>query len=287
MNSPFVEVADRVWVSRREWLDTNVTVIGGDDGLLLVDSHGSTRAGEALVADVRALGAGEVVGLVNTHWHFDHTFGNGAVRATYGDVPVHAHEAALEEFAAHAEGARQTRSVLGHPESEGHHEEVGATALCPPDTTFASVRVLDLGGRLVELIHPGRGHTAGDVVVNVADADVLVAGDLVEQSGAPCYGIDAWPLEWPLTLDTVLGLLRPSTLVVPGHGAVVDREFVQDQRAAVGIVAETVRDLASRGVRESDALASAQWPYLPEGLVHAVARGYEHLPRSQKRLPLI
>ncbi|GGD29730.1 MBL fold metallo-hydrolase [Nocardioides daphniae] len=287
MDSPFVEVADRVWVSRRPWLDANVTAIGGDDGLLLVDTHGSRSAGEDVAAGVRGLGAGPLLGVVNTHWHFDHTFGNGAVLAALGPVPVHAHETALAEFTAFAAEARTTRAVAGHPESEGYHEEVAATELHAPDHTFASVRVLDLGGRLVELVHPGRGHTGGDVVVNVADADVLVAGDLVEQSGAPCYGEDSWPLEWPLALDTVLGMLRPSAVVVPGHGAPVDREFVQDQRAAVGIVAETIRDLAARGVRQSDALAAAQWPYLPEGLVHAVARGYEHLPRSQKRLPLI
>ena len=46
------------------------------------------------------------------------------------------------------------------------------------------------------LRHPGRGHTAGDLVVHVPDADVLVAGDLVEQSGPPAFE-DAYPLQWP------------------------------------------------------------------------------------------
>src|SRR5690606_11434454 len=71
MNSPFHEVADRVWVSRRPWLDTNVALVAGRDGLLLVDTHGSTAAGQAVVQDVRALGVGEVTAVVNTHWHFD------------------------------------------------------------------------------------------------------------------------------------------------------------------------------------------------------------------------
>lgn len=287
MDSPFTEVADRVWVSRRPWLDTTVGLVGGRDGLVLVDTHGSTAAGRAVVADVDALGVGPVTAVVTTHWHFDHTFGVEAVVQAYSSPPVWAHETAAEEFAAHAAAARAERAVPGHPESEGHHVDVAATDLVTPGATFSSVKVLDLGDRLVELVHPGRGHTGGDLVVNVPDADVLLAGDLVEESGAPCYGPDSWPLEWPLTLDVVLGLLRPFTLVVPGHGAVVDRDFVQEQRAAIGVVAETVRDLAGRGVRPPDALAAATWPFPTEGLVDAVSRGYAHLPRHQKTLPLI
>ena len=94
-------------------------------------------------------------------------------------------------------------------------------------------------------------------------------------------------MDWPLTLDTVLGLSTASTVVVPGHGAVVDREFVEVQRNTIGIVAETIRDLATRGIAIDDALAAAEWPYPSDRLAQAVRRGYEHLPRSQKRLPLV
>jgi hypothetical protein len=67
----------------------------------------------------------------------------------------------------------------------------------------------------------------------------------------------------------------------------VDREFVEVQRNTIGIVAETIRDLATRGIAVDDALAAADWPYPRERLAHAVRRGFEHLPRSQKRLPLV
>ena len=103
----------------------------------------------------------------------------------------------------------------------------------------------------------------------------------------PGFGGDCYPMEWPLTLDIVLGLLSTSSVVVPGHGAPVDREFVEEQRNTIGIVAETIRDLATRGVPVGEALASAEWPYPREELADAVRRGYEHLPRSQKRLPLV
>ena len=75
--------------------------------------------------------------------------------------------------------------------------------------------------------------------------------------------------------------------MVDVDGAVVDREFVEQQRNEIGIVAETIRDLATRGVPVDDALAAADWPYAREALGRAVVRGYEQLPRSQKRLPLV
>ncbi len=279
----FTEVAARVWVARYEWFDANVTVVGGDRGLLVVDTHGSTAAGRAVVDDVRRLGVGEVVGVVNTHWHFDHTFGNEAFREAWGAVPVTAHEDAAEELARRGEEIRQR---YADAPDDPHRADVLATTVVVPDETFSSARVLDLGDRAVELVHPGRGHTAGDLVVRVPDADVVLAGDQVEESAPPAYGSDCFPLEWPHSLDTVLGLLTARSVVVPGHGAPVDRDFVEQQRNEIGIVAQTVRDLAGRGVPADQALAAGEWPWEAERLEQAVARGYAQLPRGQRQLPM-
>jgi glyoxylase-like metal-dependent hydrolase (beta-lactamase superfamily II) len=280
----FTEVAARVWVARYEWFDANVTVVGGERGLLVVDTHGSTAAGRVVVDDVRRLGAGEVVGIVNTHWHFDHTFGNEAFREAWEGAPVTAHEDAADELARRGE---EVRRRYADSADDPHRDDVLATRVVLPDDTFSSAKVLDLGDRAVELVHPGRGHTAGDLVVRVPDVDVLLAGDQVEESAPPAFGADCYPLEWPLSLDIALGLLTTGSVVVPGHGAPVDRDFVEQQRNEIGIVAETVRDLASRGVPAGEALAAADWPWEARHLEQAVARGYEQLPRSQKRLPLI
>jgi glyoxylase-like metal-dependent hydrolase (beta-lactamase superfamily II) len=286
---PFTEIADRVWVARHEWFDVNVTLVGGDRGLLVVDTHASDLAARAVVDDVRRLGAGDVVGAVNTHEHFDHTFGNGAFRAAYGEIPIHAHEVAAERTVSAGE---RIKGLYDDPDNvdDPHRDEVQATEIVPADRTFSSAVTLDLGDRAVELVHPGRGHTGGDLVLRVPDVDVLLAGDLVEESmarnGVPGFGEDSYPLEWPHSLDIVLSLSTSSTVVVPGHGAPVDREFVEEQRNAIGIVAQTIRDLAARGVPVDAALDAVEWPYPREELAAAVRRGYAHLPRSEKRLPL-
>ena len=270
----FTEVADRIWVARLQPHDVNVAVVGGEAGLVVVDTHGSDEHGRRVADAVRALGAGDAVAVVNTHAHHDHVLGNAAVRAAWPGLVVHAHEGAAEQLPA---------------EVAEHAPDVDATTLLP-DATFSSATTLDLGDRFVELVHPGRGHTAGDLVARVPDADVVLAGDLVEEStaaGGPGFGEDCWPLEWPHTLDIVLGLLTSASVVVPGHGAPVTRDFVEEQRNAIGVVAQTVRDLAARGVPAAQALESTTWPYPAEHLVHAVARGYAHLARGEKRLPMV
>ncbi len=229
--------------------------------------------------------------MVNTHEHFDHTFGNGAFRAAYGAVPIHAHEVAAERTVAAGE---RIKALYDEPENrdDPHRDEVQATEIVPADTTFSSAVALDLGDRLVELVHPGRGHTGGDLVVRVPDADVLLAGDLVEES---MLRNGRARLRRRLLPDGVAAQprhrARPAHLrhrsSCPGHGAPVDRDFVEEQRNAIGIVAETIRDLATRGVPVAEALDAAEWPYPREELADAVRRGYEHLPRSQKRLPLV
>ena len=289
----FVEVADRCWVARHELFDVNVGLVGGDAGLLVVDTHASEVAARRVVEHVRRLGAGEVVAVVNTHQHFDHTFGNITFSEAYGAPPVLAHEDAA---AALAETGPQVQEVAAADEDNDWARDVAAARLLLPTETFSSARAVDLGDRMVELVHPGRGHTAGDAVVRVDDADVLFTGDLVEESArstsrgasaVPGFGDDCFPMEWPATLDLVISLLGPSTVVVPGHGLPVGREFVEEQRSAIGVVAETIRDLVTRGVRVEDALEAAEWPYPREELVRAVQRGYQHLPRSTRTLPLI
>jgi glyoxylase-like metal-dependent hydrolase (beta-lactamase superfamily II) len=285
--SVFTEVADRVWVARYEWFDVNVSVVAGAAGLLVVDTNASERAARAVLADLRRLSTAPLVAAVNTHVHFDHTFGNGVFAAEGAQVV--AHEEAAAALPAHAADIRA--QAAAEADEDERYAELVATEELVPTRTFSSALTLDLGDRVVELVHPGRGHTSGDLVVRVPEADVLLAGDLVEESaarqGVPGFGSDSWPMEWPTTLDLVLSLVGPDTVVVPGHGAPVGRDFVQEQRAALGVVAETIRDLAGRGVPLDQALDVGDWPYPREELAHAVRRGYEHLPRAQKRLPLI
>ncbi|MGV0602912.1 MBL fold metallo-hydrolase, partial [Mycolicibacterium pulveris] len=79
---------------------------------------------------------------------------------------------------------------------------------------------------------PGRGHTDHDLIaiVPASGTTVVFCGDLVEESGDPCIDDDSHPGAWPATLDRLLEVGGPDAVYVPGHGAVVDAEFVRRQR---------------------------------------------------------
>ena len=111
--------------------------------------------------------------MVVTHWHFDHAFG----LAAFADLVTRrrtrpcAAGSARRRRRPRRPGWASTPSDLGRP----NRELVVATAF-------------DLGGRRVEVAHLGRGHTDGDLVVVVPDADVVFAGDLIESAGPPSFG---------------------------------------------------------------------------------------------------
>ena len=266
------EVAAGCYVRRYESFDLSCGAIVGGEGVLVVDTRESLVRGQELAAAVRELSALPIRAVVNTHVHFDHTFGNGA----FPDTPIVAHESVPIALPADEEW-HKTR-YAADPDNP-LSEEILATEVVAPTETFSSVWTADLGDRFVELAYPGRGHTDGDIVVRVPEVDVVYAGDLVESSAPPTYGPDSFPLDWPSTLDIVVGLLTPSSTVVPGHGPVVDRDFVQNQRGDIVDVAEQIRQQAATGVPVDDALARGSWPFDPDRLHDAVRRGYAALAR--------
>jgi glyoxylase-like metal-dependent hydrolase (beta-lactamase superfamily II) len=245
------EVGDRVYRRRYASLDLNVGAVVGDDEVLVVDTRSHAAEAARLLADLRALTPLPCRQVVNTHAHFDHCFGNASLRP----AAIWGHE----RCAAHLRTrAAQERAHLLRwlPEAAG---ELEGLELDPPDRTVGDAGAgLGVGGRRVELRFLGRGHTDHDLVVVVPDAGVVLCGDLVEESGPPVYGTDAFPLQWPATLDRLLALAPPT--VVPGHGDVVDHGFVAGQRDQLAAMAALCRRVAAGELPLDSAVRAAPFP---------------------------
>jgi glyoxylase-like metal-dependent hydrolase (beta-lactamase superfamily II) len=262
----FVEVAPGVHVLRYPVLDVNVTLIIGSAAALVVDTLATPAQARELMAAVRSVTALPLT-VVNTHAHFDHCFGNATLADAAPGLTIAAHTATVAAFqdggALRRSAAEEARSLM-----PSIADEVATAPLRAPDSAVAEQSTVELGGRSVVLHHFGRGHTAGDLVVHVPDASVVVAGDLVED-GAPSFS-DSYPLDWPDTLTAVVAL-QPS-VVVPGHGAVVDSTFVHDQRAALSRLEWLIRDGDRVGAPAETVAATAPFGY--DAAVVAVRRGY-------------
>jgi glyoxylase-like metal-dependent hydrolase (beta-lactamase superfamily II) len=222
MSSKWIEVADRVFARRHEELDQTLGLILGAERCLVVDSGTDEVHGADWQAAIRELTALPTTLLI-THAHWDHFFGTAA----FPPGQIWAHPRCANEIATNADEHR-ARGMRNYAEQPELAERIRVARVVVPNLNVDIRTTVDLGGRAVTLLHPGRGHTGGDVVAYVPDTRTLFAGDLVEEGAPPAVGSDAYPREWPSTLDVLLAL-EPK-VIVPGHGNPVDRVFVAAQR---------------------------------------------------------
>lgn len=275
--SEFTPVAPRVWRAVAEPATVTIGLVAGATGALVVDTGSHPEQGAEIRSAAERVAGVPVTHVAVTHAHHDHLFG----LAGFGDVTSIAHESVAELLADPDEAFRATAREFG----------TEPAALAVPTDTMVALRALDLGDRRVELLHAGRGHTEGDLVIMVPDAGVVFVGDLVEQASPPWYGSDSYPQEWAAALDGVIGLLDERSTVVVGHGEPVDRDFVIQARSAAAAVATEIGQLIHRGVRLEQAEAEGNWahPYehVRAGVAADWARAADHGIRGTRpTLPL-
>jgi glyoxylase-like metal-dependent hydrolase (beta-lactamase superfamily II) len=261
---PWVEVGERVFTRHYEYLDQQIGVVLGRGEALLIDTRASPSHAQELLADIRRLSPDPVTLVVNTHWHWDHAFGNSVFRPT----TIWGHERCRERLLVDGTSARDELAA----EEPGLRAAFEAVVIDPPDRTLTIAADLDVGGRRVELRYLGRGHTNGDIVVAVPDAAVLFAGDLLEAGATPWFG-DGYPIDWPDTIERLLPLVDGR--VVPGHGPVGDRAFVENQLAAFRAVAAVARRLHAGELDREAALLAM--PYGGEDAVEPLDRALAQL----------
>jgi glyoxylase-like metal-dependent hydrolase (beta-lactamase superfamily II) len=266
------ELAEGLFTMPLEPFRANVGLVLGHERALLVDTGASLAEGRELVRLAKQVAADLPLVAVNTHHHFDHCLGNGALEAEaiWSQRLCAEHlrwEGPVEQRDAVAL-IRETDPQLAH--------QVASSPIVQPGCLFDDRVELDLGERTVALVHPGRGHTDNDAAVWVADARVLFSGDLLEEGEPPSFQ-DSFPLDWPDTLGALLEL-GPEKLV-PGHGAVVEPAFGKRQQAELQHLADLARTGFQASRRPIDFNADTAFP-APVAQV-AVRRAYFQLTATR------
>lgn len=182
----------------------NAGFVVGSESVLVVDSFATPQAARELLDEIHRNTPLPIAWLVDTHHHLDHVGGN-AVFAKEGAVVV-AHENARAWIRVDALAQRQ-----GVPATDRDRFR----RLVLPAVTYRDRLTIWLGDRRVELLWKP-GHTGGDSIVAIPDANVVFGGDLVQKTTIPNLA-DAKTDAWVQTLD---GLAEsfPSAAFVPGHG---------------------------------------------------------------------
>ena len=212
--------------------DPNVGAVIGDEAVLAIDARSTPTHAREWLDELRRLTDKPVRYLALTHYHAVRVLGATAFDAEW----VVAHEGTQRWIQERGEAdfeseARRFPRLFKEIES--------VPGLTYPSMTFADMLRVDLGGRWVELVHLGRGHTVGDVAVWLPEEKILFAGDLVEARAAPYMG-DAFVEEWATTtLDRVEAL--GAETIVPGRGPAAGPEAIAETRDYLRTLWDTVR----------------------------------------------
>jgi glyoxylase-like metal-dependent hydrolase (beta-lactamase superfamily II) len=189
--------------------DPNSGVIVGDDGVMVVDAQATPVMALEVIERVRKVTDKPIKYVLLSHYHAVRVLGASA----YEDAEIIASNATRTMIA--ERGQQDMDSEIGRfPRLFRAVESI--PGLTWPTITFPRQMSVYLGRREVRIMHIGRGHTAGDVIAQVPDSNVIFSGDLVEYHSA-CYCGDAHLRDWQQTLDR-LSELKPQALV-PGRGA--------------------------------------------------------------------
>ncbi len=204
---------DVVVIRSAVWQASCIAVRGGDEAFV-IDSPVLPHELEAL-PEILAQARFVVVGLVATHADWDHLLG-----------PLAFGEAAL---GVGDSTARRLASQPGRAQLEMRRWDEEHYVQRPRPLSLGAVQELPVPGHLevgdCELeLHPAEGHTADGTAVDIPWAGVLCPGDYLSPVEIPLLGQGGSVRTYRQTLERLAPLVERSSVVVPGHGAPVQRD---------------------------------------------------------------
>jgi glyoxylase-like metal-dependent hydrolase (beta-lactamase superfamily II) len=240
-----VQVNDRVWAIVGETgqrsasnLATNATfgVILTSQGIVLVDAGGTAKGAAAIEAVLRKISRLPVVAVINSGGQ-DHRWLGNSYWKSKGARLISSKAAVADQRARFDVQWQALRQLTGDAALEGSAPEYA-------DETFESELELAIGDVRMQLRHPGRAHTPGDLFVWLPEQRVAFAGDIVVAKRMLAILPDplSTSADWIKAFDA-LAMLQPD-VVVAGHGGPVSlpqakretRDYLQHLRESVKAV---------------------------------------------------
>src|SRR5215831_9207076 len=229
---------------------SNAGFVVGSNGVLVVDTFTNPAAARDLLAEIRKITSLPIRFVVNTHYHLDHTGGN-AVFAEAGATIV---------AQRNLRGWLRTENLKFFGANPKAEDKARVEALVLPDEVYSDALDIYLGSRLIQVRYM-LGHTGGDSVVIVPDANVVFGGDLIWQKHLPNL-IDATTSDWVKTLEKLLAD-HPAATFVSGHGDVATVGDVKDFHDYLVMLRDAIAKAQAAG-KTDQALVDAVLPQLQE-----------------------
>lgn len=222
----------------------NITIITGEDAVLVVDTGLGTASAQRVLQAARKLAGGKRLYLTVTHFHPEHGFGAQVFK---GKATIIYDRAQRDELLKKGAAYRRLFS-----EQLGVADALKDVRFVMPDIVYDREAEIDLGGRVVKLSYQQPAHTLGDQVVSVPAQGVVILGDLLETRSFPIFpwfpeiqDTDVDPDNWREILRAV-ERTNPK-VVIPGHGRIGTAADVAEAGRHLDMVREEVTRRCASG----------------------------------------
>ena len=221
----------------------NSGVIATSDGVVVLDALSSEAIARQEREAIASVIKQPVRFLVSSTFHNNYTWGNVA----YHDVIKVGHENYRADLLAQMERDRVT------PENQKARL---------PQVTYRDRLTIHLGGKEIQILYLGRGHTRGDSIIFVPQDRIAYVSELFF-SDQFLYINDGYGMSWLKTLDAIEAL--PADILVPGHGPIPQdpketRQGLHRFRQVLVDLRDAVQQEITRGATEDQAAAAIKLP---------------------------
>lgn len=219
---------------------SNVLVLSGADGLLMVNGGSPSNAEALLAAVAREFNNQPVRVLFNTDWHPDNTGANDALGKA--GAKIIAHENTKQWMG--AEIVVQWQRKTYKPRAK---EAI-------PTQSFYTTGKLPFGKEEVQYGHLGQAHTDGDIYVFLPASNILMTGDTFTVGSYPvldwCTG--GWIGGLSDGSRTLAGVANAQTRVIPGNGPIQTHADLQAQADMTAAMRTRFVEMMRKGMSARD-----------------------------------
>jgi glyoxylase-like metal-dependent hydrolase (beta-lactamase superfamily II) len=226
-------------------LGGNVVALSTPEGLAVIDSGAPEHSGELLKALAALPGGKNIRTVFNTHWHWEHTGGNEALRKAGAQIIAH----------------ENTRLWLGTEvteEWENRTYKPRPPQALPTSTFYTKTNQLTFGTEPIEYGWLGQAHTDGDIYVYLRGQNVLIVGGVLTVGRYPVldYCTGGWIMGMRDATQKLLDLSNEQTKIIPGSGPVQTRADLKAEHDMLAAMHDKVWAMMRKGMTASEILAA-------------------------------